>query len=344
MPLPSFLGWLLGVTLAALFGIFALVAFGMPVAAIIAGLTGTPLAFLGPILTGIAGLFPAVAGPIAAIIGSLSAIWVILLAIIAVFVAYLPVYLAAYAIASAAIAPSLPTTAFPLATPVATATPVTIPASPGEFFARGLMAGFNAGANALLILLLVPFDPLWAAIVATYAFVLISMVIVLPLATSRIYQGFLGWSAWLFPISYVATFIGFLLWLFNTLTTPLGGSAPGLTFGMALDFTTGVVESSNGFISRLSTFAGGFSLGNFTFLMRIPVPAAFTTASVSSHETGHSLNTAAFGGVVLWINAVDENIAPFAKQNLGYGELMAEGHSVAMPGAASNDFSLMLWY
>lgn len=347
MPIGAFLGWVVGVALAFLIGMFALFAFGMPVAAIIGALSGTPLGFLAPVLTAITGLFPVLAGPIAALMASLAGIWVILLAIIAVFVAYLPVFLLAYVIASAALAPSLPTTAFPLAagTTFGTAMPVTIPPSLGESFARGLMAGFNAGINFLLILLLVPFDPVWAQIVAAYAFVVITLVLVVPVATNRVYQGFLGWSAWLFPVSYVATFIGLLLFVFNTIASRLAGSPGGTVFGVRVDFTTGVIESSDGFILNLSGFAGGFSLGNFTFLMNVALPApVFTAASVSSHETGHSLNTAAFGGVILWINAIDENIAPFRKANLAYGELMAEGHSVAMPGPSNSDFSVMLWY
>jgi hypothetical protein len=48
------------------------------------------------------------------------------------------------------------------------------------------------------------------------------------------------------------------------------------------------------------------------------------------------------GGVVLWINAIDENIAP-ARRNLAYGELTAQGHSVNMPGTPQADFFLRLW-
>jgi len=57
----------------------------------------------------------------------------------------------------------------------------------------------------------------------------------------------------------------------------------------------------------------------------------FLVSGTSSHEVGHTLNASAFGGVVLWINAIDENIPPFRKLNLAYGELTAEGHAQNMP-------------
>jgi hypothetical protein len=49
------------------------------------------------------------------------------------------------------------------------------------------------------------------------------------------------------------------------------------------------------------------------------------------------------GGVVLWINAIDENIAP-RRINLAYGELTAEGHSRNMPGAPRLDYSIRIWF
>ncbi len=348
MPAFILLGWVVGVLLALTVGLFALLAFGLPVAALIAGLLGTPLALIAPLLTALAALMPGLAALIAAALAGLSVLLLALLAVIAILVAYGLVYLAGYAMATAAITPLLPGLtgvpglSFPLAGPIATpgGGAVTVPPTPGEFLARGLMLGFNASINFLLILLLALFDPRWAPIVAAYAFVLISLAAIVFVARNRVYQGFLGWSAWLFPVSYVATLAGFLLFLFNTIASVLSGATG---FSTALDFTTGVVESSGGFILTLSGFAGGFSLGNFTFLMRVGVPAVFTAPSVSSHETGHSLSTAAFGGVVLWINAVDENVPPFARFNLAYGELLAEGHSRAMPGTPAADYSIRLW-
>ena len=355
--MPGFilLGWAVGVAAGFAIGLVALVFFGISAAAIIAALSGTPLAALIPAVSVLSGVLPGLLAAIGAVPASVSAIVMILLALGAIFFAYFVVYFVGYLIASAAIAPLLPGLTgipgltFPIGGPLATPgdVPVTVPATPGEFFARGLMAGFNASVNLLLIMLLLPFDPFWVPIVASYAFLVISLVTIIVVARNRVYQGFLGWSGLLFPVSYLATLPGLLLFLFNTIASVIARS-PGFT--VTLDFTTGVVESSNGFILRLSSFSGGFSLGNFTFLMRTVPVAAFALPSTSSHETGHSLTTAAFGGVVLWINAVDENIAPFARFNLAYGELLAEGHSRVMAAAPASspaptpDYSLRLWF
>jgi hypothetical protein len=264
------------------------------------------------------------------------------------FVAYFVVYLLGYVIATRAIAPLLPAATgmpgltFPRTGPVATGTAVVIAPTPGESFARGLMLGFNATVNGLLLLMLAVFDPLWAPIVTGYAFIVISLAAVLPVAATRAYQGLLGWSAWFLPVSWIATLPGLILFIFNGIAWAVTQNRP---YSVALDFTTGVVESADGFILNWSPFNGGFSLGNFVFLMRQATPATFTVSSVSAHETGHSLNTAAFGGVVLWINAVDENLAPFGRHNLAYGELLAEGHSATMPPGTPprTDFSVAMW-
>jgi hypothetical protein len=118
-----------------------------------------------------------------------------------------------------------------------------------------------------------------------------------------------------------------------------------LSFGSRafnFDWTTGVVHTAGGLaIIATSPTTGGFCVGNFTFVRAVPVAGAFTAPSVDSHETGHSLNTALFGGVVLWINAIDQNILP-PRRNLAYGELTAEGHAQLF-GATRNRFFHNLW-
>jgi hypothetical protein len=114
-----------------------------------------------------------------------------------------------------------------------------------------------------------------------------------------------------------------------------------------IDWTTGVVESTGG-LAGVTGYSGGFSLGNFNFLTPGLPGGSFASPSTSSHETGHSLNTALMGGVVLWINAVDQNIWP-VRAAIAYGELLAEGHSVAMPpppipATLTPGYSLRLWY
>lgn len=257
-------------------------------------------------------------------------------------------FLAAYLIATAAVAPLLPAATglsavtFPLTTPMPTpgGMAVTVPSPPREFFARGVLIGLSAAINAVVLLLL----PGAGTALATWAFVVISLAGIIFIARNRIYQGFLGWSGWLLPLSYLATGVGLLLFVVNL---PFAFATFGLA-AFAIDWTTGVIETRGG-LTGITGFSGGFSLGNFTFLAggtaaaAAPAPARFVTPTVSSHETGHSLNTAAMGGVVLWINAVDENIFPL-RMNLAYGELAAEGHARNMPGVPRGDFSLRLWF
>ncbi|MBL6615488.1 MAG: hypothetical protein ISP49_05190 [Reyranella sp.] len=312
MPVFILLGWLVGLVLGAL-------------------ATVTALLSLGFALQGVLGALGGVLAPMVAALGSLALAVAILFLVMGFLVAYL--------IATRSIAPLLPAGAtFPLAAPFPTPVPVTLAATPGEFFGRGLLIGMNVSVDVILLSLV----PIVGPVLATWAFTVISLAAVIFVARNRVYQGFLGWSAWLFPLSWLATVFGLLLFFINI---PFAFTAFGIG-AFAFDWTTGVIETRGG-LSGVTGFNGGFSLGNFTFLAGTTAAGAaagrFTTPSTSSHETGHSLNTAAMGGVVLWINAIDENIFP-SSENLAYGELTAEGHSRNMPGTAVADFSLRLWF
>lgn len=245
-------------------------------------------------------------------------------------------YVVAYGLATVSLAGVLPTTAFPLAAPFPTPTPVALPAVPGELFARGFMIGMTATLNAV-ICSIVPV-PILGTVLAGWIFIIASLAIVPALARSVVYQGFLGWSAWLFPMSYFATLIGLLLFIVNA---PFAFAAGGLG-AFRIDFTSGTLETTGG-LTGITGFVGGFSLGNFNFITGAGVGGPFTASNVSSHEVGHSLNTAVFGGLVLWINAIDENVPPLRKLNLAYGELTAESRSQAMAPPLRNDFFVRLW-
>lgn len=313
MPAMTFVGWLVGLILASLFGAAALLAFGLAVPAFLTLLT----AIVAPIAT-------------------LSAFLTLIASLLGLILAYL----IGYIIATRAIAPLLPplvsgpiifSMGHILFVPVSGAA-TSIPPTNGEFFGRGMMIGLTAATDFILLAGLIPVAGI---LIGSWAFFLISLAIILPVARNRFYQGFLGWSAWLFPVSYIATAIGLLLFLINM---PFAFAALGIG-AFRIDWTTGVIESTGGIASPAS---GGYSLGNFNF-MRLPQPAgSFTIPSLASHETGHTLNTAAFGGITLWINAVDENLWP-GRANLAYPELCAQGHSRNMPGAAEVDFSVRLW-
>jgi len=243
-------------------------------------------------------------------------------------------YIAGYALATLSLAGALPTTAFPLAAPFPTAAPVALPPRVGELFARGFMIGMTAAINASLLALV----PLVGTTLAAWVFTIGSLAIFPPISRNVVYQGFLGWSAWLFPMSYFATAIGLVLFLINA---PIAFAAGGAG-AFRIDFTTGTIETAGG-LSGVTGFVGGFSLGNFNFVTGPGLQGVFTASNVSSHEVGHSLNTAVFGGLVLWINAIDENVPPLRKLNLAYGELTAESRSQAMTPPLRNDFFVRIW-
>ena len=349
MPALIFVGWIVGLLLAAIVGVGGLVALGIPVATLIATFAASGLAAILPLLTPIITFLGPIGTALAALLAGVPPILAILLILIAILIAYFVFFLIGYIIATAGVAGSFPAgTTFPLPPGVGSVPPpggVPTPTTPtlAEFFGRGWLIGLNAGCNFTLLMLLAAFDPMWAPIVATWAFVIISLSAIIFVARSRVYQGFLGWSGWLFPLAWLGTFPGLLLFIFNSIASrfapPLPGVAP---FAVALDFTTGVIESADGFITRITGFTGGFTQGNFTFLLGTPA-ALFTTSSISTHEIGHSLNTASMGGVVLWINAVDENLAPFRRMDLAYGELCAESHARAF-GATRIRFFVRLWF
>lgn len=295
----AIIGWLLGASLGLALGLSTLLSLGFA----IPGVLGT-----------IAGFLPAAVGTLPA--------WPAIALIVAI-------YLIGYIIATRSLAPSLP------ATPSLPTTPTPLPALPGESFARGWLIGATASLNAAALVLI---SPLTGALLAPWAFVLISLATIPAISLNRVYQGFLGWSAWLFPISYFATAVGFLLFVINFIPALAAGGIA----AFRLDFTTGVIETSGG-LSGITGFSGGFSLGNFNFITSIPIRGPFMAPSLSSHETGHSLNTACMGGIVLWINAVDENLPPFRRLNLAYGELLAESHRMGMPGTVPSQFFVRIW-
>ena len=302
-----FLGWLIGLLFGAVLGGAVLVVLSLRI----------PVSF----------------GPLYGLIGALPLVATVVLIVL--------VYLAAYALATVSLAPLLPAVTFPLTTPCLPpgCASVRIAPPPGERFGRGLLIGMTAGLNSVFLLLL----PVGGLVLSVWALVIVSLSTITPLARNRTYQGFLGWTGWLLPVSYLATAVGLLLFVVNA---PLALAQGGLA-AFRIDWTSGVIETAGGLVG-LPIFAGrflGFSLGNFNFLFAPGLQDSFFCCGLSSHEVGHTLNTAALGGVVLWINAIDENILP-GRMNFAYGELAAESHAQGLPpnpGARHKGFFITLW-
>lgn len=229
-------------------------------------------------------------------------------------------YLFAYIIATLGLLPGL--AGLPAVPPVPT-TPTALPASPVELLMRGFAIGLTAAVNfAVWALVPIPFAWLIGVLLA-----IIGLLAVFPgIAITVPYQAVLGWSSWLRPVSWTATAVGLLLFLLN-LPFALIAFGPA---AVRVDGLTGTVETTGGALIGITGFAGGFNLGNFTFLTPGP-PAALPFGppppggSLASHETGHTLNVAAFGGLFNWVNALDEN-PPVSRRSFAYGELTAESH------------------
>lgn len=236
-------------------------------------------------------------------------------AILVVLVLSIVFVISAYAIASLSL----------VAANGAVAPPGAITTNGVELFCRGYAVGSNAGWNFGLWQLLLPgFGIIFATIL-----LIVGLLAAVPLVSrTAIYQAILGWSSWIMPMSWPATQIGLLLFLISVLTAPLFGPIT-----VRIDGTTGTIETFGG-ISGIGGFAGGFNLGNFTFITAAGGPTTgFGVPGISAHETGHTLNVGALGWIWHFIgNAIEENVAPFGRGASAYGEECAESH---LPRAAS---------
>lgn len=204
-----------------------------------------------------------------------------------------------------------------LITPIATTPSGALPVSPAEEFMRGLIIGLTAGLNFGIWALILPSIGL---LIGLYVGLLCFLAVITFFSRNLVYQGFLGWSSWLMPMSYLMTVPGVLLFIFNL---PLAIGLFGLG-AVRIDGLTGTIETA-WVLTPLPSGVSGFNLGNFTFVLagsRTP----FGVPGVPAHETGHTLTIAALGGIFGWINAVDENVPPFMRLTRAYGEMMPESH------------------
>ncbi len=164
----------------------------------------------------------------------------------------------------------------------------------GEFM-RGFMICFNAGMNAALL----TFMGLGAlgVVIGVINFLAAFDTI----ANSEVYQGILGWSSWLMPMSWLATGIGLIFFVINGLAAifTLNMVDSVRIESLSIDWGTGTIITEGGFLF-MPGFRGGYNLGNFPYI----TPGS----SVADHETGHTLNVAAFGSIFHFIGAIDENV------------------------------------
>jgi hypothetical protein len=177
-----------------------------------------------------------------------------------------------------------------------------------EYAARSLAIALNAALNLAVWCWL---SPSWGFVLGLPLAAVGVLAAIRSVAKRAGYQSTLGWASWLMPMSWPASILGLLVFA----AAMIRGSRA------RVDAGTGTIETYG--LPRIG-FRGGFNLGNFTFLLGTP-PTPFTAIGISSHETGHTLNVAAFGSVWHLVgNGIEQNVKPFARGVLAYGELLAE--------------------
>lgn len=189
----------------------------------------------------------------------------------------------------------------------------------GERFSRGMLIGLAASVNGL-VLSLIPWMPPGMGLVV---FIVQILALIPAIAANPFYESVLGLSGWISPLNYLMLPLGVLMFLIAA-PFAIAGIATG-TGSVRFDIVTWTIETSGGFVLRTFSPAAAFNIGNFTFLPA-PSPFSFTVAGTPAHETGHTLNCAAFGGFVYWIGAYDENVVPLARGPTAYTELLANSH------------------
>jgi RHS repeat-associated protein len=191
----------------------------------------------------------------------------------------------------------------------------------GEFM-RGFMIGLNAGMNAIIA------TALFGPVIGISLGVINFLAAFDGIAASPVYQGILGWSSWLMPMSWLATGVGLVFFVINVIVAfftfwiPrwLGGSGwdAARINSVSVDWGTGTIMTHGGL---LTPARGGYNLGNFAYVHR---DSAFSTSLVQ-HETGHTLNVAAFGSIFHFVGAIDENVIP-GRGAGAYAEFFADSH------------------
>ncbi|MFO1498529.1 MAG: RHS repeat-associated core domain-containing protein [Verrucomicrobiota bacterium] len=190
-----------------------------------------------------------------------------------------------------------------------------------EFF-RGFMIGFNAGMNAAIAsALFCPYAGIALGIIGAAA-------AIDRVASNHVYQGVLGWSSWAMPMSWTMTGLGVIAYVINGFAALISWNGDWWLSGakiedVSLDWRTGTFVMSGGLTSPSpSSRANGYNLGNFVILN--PGLSDAEVEVVMRHETGHTLNTGAFGSGFELLTLIDEVVVNAGHEQDAYGEMIAE--------------------
>jgi hypothetical protein len=136
----------------------------------------------------------------------------------------------------------------------------------------------------------------------------------------EIYQGIVGWCKWCLPMSWPVVLLGLLFVIFSLLLAAVTRFQVNYLRlkGIKVDWATGTVFIKGGLVSNINAWDTAFNMGNFAFV------------DMNSgdwhieHESGHTLNLAAFGFIFHFIGTVDELVL---RQGNAYSERLAESNS-----------------
>jgi len=177
----------------------------------------------------------------------------------------------------------------------------------GEFF-RGFMIGLNAGLNGAFLAMMGPVGVVLGGIVGTMIFLSAFDTI----AHNEIYQGVLGWSNWLMPMSWLVLALGAAMWVLNGLghfffwTIPelWGGGVQAFRItGFNMDWSTGMLATQGGWVSNLNPIDTAYNMGAFAYVDNN------SSGWHLDHEAGHNLSLGAFGSIFHFVGFLHEMVA-----------------------------------
>lgn len=186
---------------------------------------------------------------------------------------------------------------------------------------RGLLIGATAAMNWAVASIVyeklfgAPVGIILALIAGVYPF----LSIIPFLSGNSVYSGLLGYLNWLLPMSWLVVALGFSFFLLGLLGGLIG--LAGAKFfrieRIAFHWQTGTLFTKGGWIGNLNPIDTAFNMGNFAF-----ADVKFGEMA-EDHESGHTLNLAAFGSAFHLIGAFDENVIHGAN---ALSERLAESH------------------
>ena len=211
---------------------------------------------------------------------------------------------------------------------------------------RGLLIGVCSGMNFVLAYNIYGqwFNQTGGEGVGGALFVLGILAAIKPVSQNDFYQGVIGWINWLAPMSWPVLLLGLVMLVISIIGEVIGllgvdlfriGGGPSAHATVkdkivAANWSTGTFFLVGGLVSNANFQKTAFNMGNIGFIHRN------AQHDHREHESGHNLNLFAFGWVVHYLGAVDENIVGYRAQALT--ELLAESND-----SGSGHAKLTMW-